>query len=180
MHSSCTSRSKSGWVPSPDSCQTRSAPHLGNAAGAAQGSRAVQRGGGQQARHLGAPDLRYRDRQADPRDDEIGALAGLYGADRATRRQLAQVTADLRDEPAPACAVITRPERPAETVAADLRRRIAAEEWAVDDPLPPVGGLAAHNGVSRSTVTRAMRVLAGESLARIVPRRGTFRAGGNS
>jgi transcriptional regulator with XRE-family HTH domain len=115
-----------------------------------------------------------------PRDDEIGALAGLYGADRATRRQLAQVTADLRDEPAPARAVITRPERPSETVAADLRRRIAAEEWAVDDPLPPVGGLAAHYGVSRSTVTRAMRVLAGEGLVRIVPRWGTFRAGGNS
>jgi DNA-binding transcriptional ArsR family regulator len=69
-----------------------------------------------------------------------------------------------------------RPERPSETVAADLRRRIAAGEWAVDDPLPPVGDLAAHYGISRSTVTRAMRVLAGEGLVRIVPRWGTFRA----
>jgi DNA-binding transcriptional ArsR family regulator len=73
-----------------------------------------------------------------------------------------------------------RPERPSETVAADLRRRIAAGEWAVDDPMPPVGDLAAHYGVSRSTVTRAMRVLAGEGLVRVVPRWGTFRAGGNS
>jgi GntR family transcriptional regulator len=70
-----------------------------------------------------------------------------------------------------------RPERPSETVSADLRRRIAAGEWAVDDPLPPVGDLAAHYGVSRSTVTRAMRVLAGEGLVRIVPRWGTFAAG---
>jgi DNA-binding GntR family transcriptional regulator len=46
----------------------------------------------------------------------------------------------------------------------------------VDDPLPPVGDLAAHYGVSRSTVTRAMRVLAGEGLVRIVPRWGTFAA----
>jgi DNA-binding GntR family transcriptional regulator len=49
-------------------------------------------------------------------------------------------------------------------------------EWAVNDPLPPVGDLADHYGVSRSTVTRAMRVLAGEGLVRIVPRWGTFRA----
>jgi DNA-binding GntR family transcriptional regulator len=47
----------------------------------------------------------------------------------------------------------------------------------VDDPLPPVGDLADHYGVSRSTVTRAMRVLAGEGLVRIVPRWGTFVAG---
>jgi len=47
----------------------------------------------------------------------------------------------------------------------------------VDDPLPPVGDLAAQYGVSRSTVTRAMRVLAGEGLVRVVPRWGTFVAG---
>jgi DNA-binding GntR family transcriptional regulator len=40
-----------------------------------------------------------------------------------------------------------------------------------------VGDLAAQYGVSRSTVTRAMRVLAGEGLVRIVPRWGTFVAG---
>jgi DNA-binding GntR family transcriptional regulator len=47
----------------------------------------------------------------------------------------------------------------------------------VDDPLPPVGDLGAHYGVSRSTVTRATRVLAAEGLVRIVPRWGTFVAG---
>ena len=57
-----------------------------------------------------------------------------------------------------------------------MRRRIEAGEWAVDDPLPPVGDLAAQYGVSRSTVTRALRALAGEGLVRIVPRWGTFRA----
>ena len=36
---------------------------------------------------------------------------------------------------------------------------------------------ADHYRVSRSTVTRAMRVLAGEGLVRIIPRWGTFRAG---
>jgi hypothetical protein len=45
-----------------------------------------------------------------------------------------------------------------------LCRRIEAGEWAADDPLPPVGELAARYGVSRSTVNRAMRVLAGEGL----------------
>ena len=55
--------------------------------------------------------------------DEIRALAGLYGADRATRRQLAQVTADLRDEPAPARAVITRGAR-------RMQQRTAAVEAA--------------------------------------------------
>jgi DNA-binding GntR family transcriptional regulator len=41
---------------------------------------------------------------------------------------------------------------------------------------PPVD-LAAHYGVSRSTVTRATLVLAGEGLVRIVPRWGTFVGG---
>jgi DNA-binding GntR family transcriptional regulator len=39
-----------------------------------------------------------------------------------------------------------------------------------------VGDLAAHYQVSRSTVTRAMRLLAGEGLVRIVPHWATFRA----
>jgi len=61
-------------------------------------------------------------------------------------------------------------------VTADLRRRIAAGEWQPDEALPPVGELAAYYGVSRSTVTRAMRILAGEGLVRVVPRWGTFLA----
>lgn len=90
-----------------------------------------------------------------------------------TQYRLVVLTGQGRHDPL----VPRRPERPSETVAADLRRRIEAGEWAVDDPMPPVGDLAAHYGVSRSTVTRAMRVLAGEGLVRIVPRWGTFRAG---
>jgi DNA-binding GntR family transcriptional regulator len=70
-----------------------------------------------------------------------------------------------------------RPERPYETVAADMRRRIAAGEWAVDEALPTTAALAEHYGVSQSTVTRVLRVLAAEGLVRTVPRWGTFRAG---
>jgi hypothetical protein len=58
-----------------------------------------------------------------PRDDEIGSLADLYGADRATRRQLAQAARDLRDTPAPARAVIMRG-------AWRMQRRIARAEAA--------------------------------------------------
>jgi DNA-binding GntR family transcriptional regulator len=68
------------------------------------------------------------------------------------------------------------PERPYETVAADLRRRIAADEWAVDEALPTTAALAEHYHVSQSTVTRVLRVLASEGLVRTVPRWGTFRA----
>jgi GntR family transcriptional regulator len=69
------------------------------------------------------------------------------------------------------------PERPGETVAADLRRRFAAGEWAPGEALPTVAGLAEHYHVARATVTRALRVLEAEGLVRVVPRWGTFRAG---
>ena len=62
-------------------------------------------------------------------------------------------------------------------MAADLRRRIAAGEWQVDEALPTVADLAGHYQVSRSTAARALRTLAAEGLVRIVPRWGTFRAG---
>jgi GntR family transcriptional regulator len=68
------------------------------------------------------------------------------------------------------------PQRPYETVAIDLRRRIAAGEWAVDEALPTTAALAEHYGVSQSTITRVLRLLAGEGLVRTVPRWGTFRA----
>ena len=68
------------------------------------------------------------------------------------------------------------PQRPFETVAGDLRRRIDAGEWAVDEALPTNAALAAHYGVSQATVTRALRTLAAEGLVRTVPRWGTFRA----
>ena len=68
------------------------------------------------------------------------------------------------------------PERPGERVAADLRRRIAAGEWVVDEVLPTTVSLAEHYGVSQATVTRVLRSLAAEGLVRTVPRWGTFRA----
>ncbi len=68
------------------------------------------------------------------------------------------------------------PERPYEIVAADLRRRIATGEWQSGEALPTVAALAEHYGVSKATVTRTLRTLAGEGLVRVVPRWGTFRA----
>ena len=68
------------------------------------------------------------------------------------------------------------PQRPFETVAADLRRRIAADEWQMDDALPTTAALAEHYHVSQSTITRVLRNLAAEGLVRTVPRWGTFRA----
>ncbi len=59
---------------------------------------------------------------------------------------------------------------------ADLRRRIAEGEWQSGEALPAVAALAAHYGVSRGAVSRALRVLAAEGLVRTVPRWGTFRA----
>ena len=72
------------------------------------------------------------------------------------------------------------PERPYEIVAVDLRRRIAADEWAVDEALPTTVGLAEHYRVSQSTITRVLRILATEGLVRTVPRWGTFRAGADT
>jgi GntR family transcriptional regulator len=66
-------------------------------------------------------------------------------------------------------------DRPYEIVAADLRRRLAAGEWDHGAALPTVNELAEHYEVSRTTVTRTLRVLAGEGLVRVVPRWGTFR-----
>ena len=72
------------------------------------------------------------------------------------------------------------PERPYEIVAVDLRRRIAADEWAVDEALPTTVALAEHYRVSQSTITRVLRILATEGLVRTVPRWGTFRAGADT
>ena len=67
------------------------------------------------------------------------------------------------------------PERPG-SVSADVRRRIAAGEWEVDEALPTTAALAEHYGVSQATVTRVLRSLAAEGLVRTIPRWGTFRA----
>ncbi len=66
------------------------------------------------------------------------------------------------------------PQRPYETVAADLRARITAGEWQPDEALPAVASLAEHYSVSRTTVSRALRALEAGGLVRIVPRWGSF------
>lgn len=67
------------------------------------------------------------------------------------------------------------PELPSARVEADLRRRLAAGEWASGDPMPTVALLAEHYEVARGTVARALRTLEGEELVRIVARWGTFK-----
>ena len=65
---------------------------------------------------------------------------------------------------------------PSARVLTGLRQRIAAGEWQSGEALPTVAALAEEYGVSRGAVSRALRILAGEGLVRIVPRWGTFRA----
>ena len=61
-------------------------------------------------------------------------------------------------------------------VAEDLRRRIAADEWAVDEALPTTAALAERYGVSQAAITRVLRLLAAEGSVVTVPRWGVFRA----
>ena len=67
------------------------------------------------------------------------------------------------------------PELPSRQVE-DLRRRCLAGEWKPGERLPAVADLAAHYGVARNTVTKALRRLADDGLVEIVPSWGTFRA----
>lgn len=54
-------------------------------------------------------------------------------------------------------------------------RRIEADEWASGEALPAIAALAEHYSVSRATVAKALRRIAGDGLVEIVPQRGTFR-----
>jgi GntR family transcriptional regulator len=65
---------------------------------------------------------------------------------------------------------------PSERVEADLRQRLAADEWAPGDALPSVAALAEHYGVSRASVAKALRRLAEGGLVEVVPSWGTFRS----
>ena len=65
--------------------------------------------------------------------------------------------------------------RPSERIAADLRRRLAADEWKPGQALPAVAKLAAQYGASRDAVTRAIHVLADEDLVRVIANMGIFR-----
>lgn len=69
-----------------------------------------------------------------------------------------------------------RPELPSVRVADDLRRRIQADEWEPDDPLPAIARLAEEYGTATATVRKALRTLESEGLVRIVPRWGVFRS----
>jgi len=64
---------------------------------------------------------------------------------------------------------------PSRRVEADLRRRIEAGEWASGQAFPSIASLAAHYGVSRATVAKALRRMADDGLVEIVPQWGTFR-----
>ena len=67
------------------------------------------------------------------------------------------------------------PQLPTDRVAAELRARITAGEWARDEQLPSVAALAEQHHTSRATMSRAIQRLADEGLLRVVPSWGTFR-----
>jgi DNA-binding GntR family transcriptional regulator len=55
-------------------------------------------------------------------------------------------------------------ELPSERVAADLRRRVQSGEWAPGEQLPSVAQLAEHYSTSRTTVQKAVKMLATEEI----------------
>jgi len=67
------------------------------------------------------------------------------------------------------------PELPSQRVTDDMRRRLESGEWQQNAALPPVAELAASYGVSRTSVSRALKTLEQEGLIRIVSRWGTFK-----
>jgi GntR family transcriptional regulator len=64
---------------------------------------------------------------------------------------------------------------PSVRVETDLRERIESGEWDHGAALPSVAALAEHYGVSRASVSKALRRLAAHGLVEIVPAWGTFR-----
>jgi DNA-binding GntR family transcriptional regulator len=64
---------------------------------------------------------------------------------------------------------------PSQRVELDLRRRLAANEWAADEQLPTVADLAAHYSVARATVVAAERRIQDDGLIEIVANWGVFR-----
>ncbi len=59
-------------------------------------------------------------------------------------------------------------------LAAILRARIQSGELAPDRPLPSYTTLMQEHGIARGTAAKAVQVLVGEGLARIVPGRGAY------
>ena len=70
-----------------------------------------------------------------------------------------------------------REQRPGERVLSDLRARIAADEWAVGEQLPPVARLAEQYGVSPGVIQRVEKRLAADGLISVVAHWGVFRRG---
>ncbi len=67
------------------------------------------------------------------------------------------------------------PVPPYRQIAAQLRERIKAGEWAPDvDPLPSLVQIQQETGVAATTVVRALRLLVDEGLIYTVPGRGSF------
>ena len=64
--------------------------------------------------------------------------------------------------------------RPYERVLTDMRRRLAAGEWAPGSALPSVAALATHYGVGHGTITRVVRTLVADGLVHTVHRWGIF------
>lgn len=69
-----------------------------------------------------------------------------------------------------------KPELPVVRVARELRTRIEAGEWSVEERLPSVAQLAAEHKTSKATMQKALHVLGREGLLTIVPSWGVFRA----
>lgn len=66
---------------------------------------------------------------------------------------------------------------PSRRVERDLRRRIAAGEWAPGQALPAIAALAGEYGVSRATVAKALHRIAGDGEVEVIPQWGVFRTG---
>lgn len=69
---------------------------------------------------------------------------------------------------------------PSERVAADLRRRLAAGEWAPGSALPSVTELAERYGVARATIAKVIKELATEGRLVTRERWGVFVPDGKS
>ena len=59
-------------------------------------------------------------------------------------------------------------------IAADLRRRIEADELKPGEPVPSITTLCPEWGVARETAAHALTVLEGEGLVRRYPGRGYY------
>jgi DNA-binding GntR family transcriptional regulator len=72
---------------------------------------------------------------------------------------------------------MTRPSQtPTARVAADLRRRIDAGEWASGEQMPSTRTISEQYDVSSRTAVKVYRLLADEGLVVITPSWGTHRA----